>query len=384
MPIYGTDLPEPPPSSRIDRWLRAGLVEAPGVIYDNTVRPHVANLRRAPGAIAGALKATGRYLTEDDRGDLPRRAPAGTKEKAAGAAGQAKAIAEHERASAIKSHLATADVMRRARGLEVNRGVTSQAMREAPPRDLGRARTKASPTELRGLRARAFQRPPDPEPVDEYGWDRTNRAAAGRLDAQVGTRPGIRESIALALPGSAAQERIDDRVRRRIRGRYEDEVAGIEAEAERNDPMRRSIAARAAELQYERMLPAGSESTLQFSEGGPMRNADQMNDWNRDGRGELGGMTIGEEASMGAALARQRAEVQGKERVATAPTRQRFQIADQIERDYEYAVKLIDGSALPADEKVRRLAQAKRERHSKLGAVGVRLDDPIEVPEEGD
>lgn len=226
------------------------------------------------------------------------------------------------------------------------------------------------------LRERQF-RMPQAAAVDEHGWDGANRAAAERLVRSEGLGNTL-SSVAsrkldFALPGSAAQRAIDNRLQDDIRRRHTAAMESIRKEGEANDPMRRSIEARKRTLDYERLQPSGSQSSMQATDRtrGIAGDALQMNDWDGDGRGEIGGPTIGEDMQFGRAMEQKRADQWGKERVATAATRETLEAAADIEEQYQERVARVKASSLPKAEKDARIAAMAARRLTLLRALKI-------------
>jgi hypothetical protein len=352
---------------------RGFLRQAPRPDVGPATLAYAAERRKALAAGAPAS-----YPTPAPAAAPPITAPpahvSGQREKAAGEHGQASAVAEHE---AIRMPARTAPsahgepaIMRAAR--ERGDGALA-ATRQRVVTNLG------DRLAVEGLRSRQF-RPEPIEELDENGWGAEERAAMTRLQA-AGPEPRIQ----MALRGSAAQEEVDGRARSRIQQRYEAEREATAREAKRNDPMQRSLDARAKTLAYERMLPAGSESSLSYKDPsrgvGDWKAADQMNDWNRDGKGEMGRPTIAEDMQYGREDSRRRSEQAGRERAATANTRFKLGSAADIEMEFEQRAARLDAQMkagkITPEERNATLARMERRKRTLLEAVdALAKEDP--------
>jgi hypothetical protein len=140
-------------------------------------------------------------------------------------------------------------------------------------------------------------------------------------------------------------------------------------------------------LLLERMMPAGSESGMQYRD--PSRgarewtNADQMNDFDKDGRGELGARTIGEAQALGDSQRASLFDMLAKERVATASTREKVGTVSDIDREASAKLREIEASNDPPEKKARDRETVLTRRAALLRSLGAHVSpEDIALPED--
>jgi hypothetical protein len=202
---------------------------------------------------------------------------------------------------------------------------------------------------------------------------------------------GLRAGAFQASPGfvsdgSVASFLLNDQARRLLAGSAEGE--GFLAEKRRemdqkvrggsHDPAVRDLHARLLTTATERAMPAGSESSMQFKnkDTDSWLNAEQGNDWNRDGRGELGRRTMGEEQSFLDRYRLEQAENGDRIGAAIAPQRDRMESASYIEQEYQKGIADLNAKALPPEEKERRRAALDERRRTLLRSINSLPPDP--------
>jgi hypothetical protein len=310
------------PGSRADRLLRAPG-EALDFVDENTVDPtEVPSLFAEYGAkgaqrVAQGIESGLRYLNEDDRGDRPAPHAPGPL-LAPPAAPQAAPAPDFPNLGA--------EPVKMPAGKQYPSLFNAPAAPREPVPERPTAETMA------GLAARAYQGPQD------LGFGADTRDFLEDNDFHLSVLPGQ-----IKFNRARDDQRVQD-----------------------------ILAAQQFRNLYAEGMPAGESPRMRASGG---LFGDAMKDVQQDYATTL--PSAGTLDAFERQMALKEADQRGREDVATAPVRERMAAAEKYERDYAEIVQALRNSSFPEEEKARRLAMAASERRSKLGALGIRLDEEL-------
>jgi hypothetical protein len=312
------------PGSRADRLLRAPG-EALDIIDENTVDPtEVPSLFAEYGAkgahgVAQGIESGLRYLNEDDRGDRPAPHAPGPL-LAPPAAPQAAPAPDFPNLGA--------EPMKMPAGKQYPSLFNAPAAPSAPVPERPTAETMA------GLAARAYQGPQD------LGFGADTRDFLEDNDFHLSVLPGQ-----IKFNRARDDQRVQD-----------------------------ILAAQKFRNLYAEGMPAGESPRMRASGG---LFGDAMKDVQQDYATTV--PTAGTLDAFQRERALQDAEQYGKERVATAPQRERMANAEYIEREYEKGLADIDRQPLSDQERAARKAALASRRRSLLESAGALAPDPRDV-----